>query len=678
MRPWAHLKGDNVVEPFRYVAFISYAHADEAVAARLHKQLETYPVPKRLGPDARQKIYPIFRDTAELTAHHSLSEKIRDAVKHSRVLIVLCSPAAKASHWVNEEIKLFRELHGEAAILCALVDGTPHTAFPPALTQGGREPLAADLTQNTVSGFRLGTTQIAASLLGVGLDELLQRDARRRTRRLQALSTAAIVFSVIMGITAFTAVDARKAAETSQAQAEGLVEYMLTDLKDKLEPVGRLDVLDSVGDKVLDYYDTVDTERQSGASLARQARARHVLGQVALDSGKMEVAETYIRAAYALTEKVLVKSPNDPEAIFAHAQSEYWVGKLYYDQRYFDMARPYWTAYDALAQQLVLLDDQNPKWVAEAGYGQNNLGSLARRTARYATALEHYKAALQSYDRVLELEPTNTAIQQSKANTLAGAEQAALITATSDESRDYLNQQIEIYETALEKYPNNKNLHYRYIQAVWALKRSDIYRKAVFKDYGDFNAIEQLSRLLKSDPDNRRWRQSLLQIIFTSASDAFARGDKLGFIGLYNDYKRVLGVTGWAEGSDDLIRAKILDIYYKCLNGENYTSLLDALNRWQFQNPPRLPDEGHMQFEVLCANIRVGQTLTAQTLAQAYLEHSWVITDALTPRHALQKIIALRHAGALNKAQALMADTDVRGFNISDVQKIYCAPTHIK
>jgi len=81
----------------------------------LHKALETYPVPKHLRAQGKTT-KPVFRDVAELTAAHSLSEKIREAVRGSRVLIVLCSPAAKASHWVNEEIRLFRELHGDASI----------------------------------------------------------------------------------------------------------------------------------------------------------------------------------------------------------------------------------------------------------------------------------------------------------------------------------------------------------------------------------------------------------------------------------------------------------------------------------------------------------------------------------------------------------------------------------
>ena len=62
--------GSDISEPRRYAAFISYAHADELMAARLHKALETYPVPKHLRAQGKAT-KPVFRDVAELTAAHS-------------------------------------------------------------------------------------------------------------------------------------------------------------------------------------------------------------------------------------------------------------------------------------------------------------------------------------------------------------------------------------------------------------------------------------------------------------------------------------------------------------------------------------------------------------------------------------------------------------------------------
>ena len=62
---------------------------------------------------------------------------------------------------------------------------------------------------------------------------------------------------------AVTAIQARDAARDQRRQAEGLVAFMLGDLKDKLEPIGRLDALDGVGARVLQYYGEQDTSQLS-------------------------------------------------------------------------------------------------------------------------------------------------------------------------------------------------------------------------------------------------------------------------------------------------------------------------------------------------------------------------------------------------------------------------------
>src|SRR5690606_23550099 len=90
----------------RYRAFISYSHADEAIAARLHRRLETYRLPRgisRRGSDDQflpERLQPVFRDRDELTSAGQLSHAIEAALDQSDALIVICSPAAVASRWV--------------------------------------------------------------------------------------------------------------------------------------------------------------------------------------------------------------------------------------------------------------------------------------------------------------------------------------------------------------------------------------------------------------------------------------------------------------------------------------------------------------------------------------------------------------------------------------------------
>jgi len=440
-----------------YQAFISYAHADEAMAKRVQTALETYTIPRALKTKGQGKLSPIFRDVTELTAHHSLSEKITQAVQNSRYLIVLCSPAAKNSRWVNDEINLFRKLHGDSSILPALIEGTPSTSFPPALTQDGREPLAADMTRQK-ENFNFGISQMAASMLGVGLDELLQRHANRRRRRLQLITAGALSFAAVMGGMAWTAIDARDEAEVSRSEAEKMVEFMITDLKSELEPVGRLSILDNVGTRVTDYYDAIPLADMDDNRLARQARARHILGQVALDRGNLDKAKVEIEASYQSTQETLKRNPKDTNALFAHAQSAFWLGEIANITMNYEITQVFWEEYDDLSQQLYMRDTANIDWLMEAAWAQNNLGKILGKTGKNPEALEHFEMAISRFTKAIENAPDDIWIIIEKANAMAGkAKQQLKLGKTEDALKTNLDQ-IDILQEIHISEPNNYSL----------------------------------------------------------------------------------------------------------------------------------------------------------------------------------------------------------------------------
>lgn len=186
----------------RYFAFLSYSHVDAAAAAALARFVETFRVPVRLGgeeqKDLPKRMFPIFRDRDELSASSDLGAVIRNALSDSRVLIVLCSPEAAQSNWVNEEIRTFRRLGDPDRIYAIVLRGEPHEAFPKALTETGVEPLAIDFRPH-VDNPRDARLRLAAALLGVNFDALKQRDLRRRRVQKMQLAAVAVAFLVAIG-----------------------------------------------------------------------------------------------------------------------------------------------------------------------------------------------------------------------------------------------------------------------------------------------------------------------------------------------------------------------------------------------------------------------------------------------------------------------------------------------
>ena len=72
-----------------------------------------------------RRLTPIFRDRDELASAPDLSMKIKDALRRSRVLLVVCSPNAAQSSYVNEEIVWFKSLGRSQRVITLIVSGEP-------------------------------------------------------------------------------------------------------------------------------------------------------------------------------------------------------------------------------------------------------------------------------------------------------------------------------------------------------------------------------------------------------------------------------------------------------------------------------------------------------------------------------------------------------------------------
>jgi tetratricopeptide (TPR) repeat protein len=467
------MAGGAVNEDARYWAFISYSHKDAAFGRKLHKWLESYVLPQRLvgreTPRGRvpRRLAPIFRDREELPAAGNLSAEVRAALQVSRSLIVVCSPAAAASPWVAREVETFRALHPERHIFAAIVDGEPAECFPGALhaigADGGRiEPLAADFRPHH-DGSGLGLLKLVAGLAGVGLDELVQRDAQRKTRRVTAVTAAALAAVLVMGALTIFALNARTEAVRQRneathqhGKAEGLVDYMLTDLRDKLKGVGRLDIMAAVNERALHYYSDENLNGLPVDSLERRARILHAMGEDDETRGDLKAALAKFQEAHRTTAALLAQAPKDPERIFDHAQSEYWVALIAWRQYDFRAAEVGFEKYAMLANRLLAIDSKNPDWQMEAGYADSNLGTLLLRDKGDAlNAQTHFKKALQHFQLAAKTAAKNRDLQSDIADGYAWLADSYRALGRFGEARIARAREAEIIHVLLRSDPKN-------------------------------------------------------------------------------------------------------------------------------------------------------------------------------------------------------------------------------
>lgn len=245
MTPYDAESGDRQDGAYAYKAFISYSHRDKDIAQRLHREVESYRIPSKLvgkvtavGKTPR-RLRPIFRDREELPASGDLSAELSGALQQSQFLVVICSPAAAKSKWVNEEILQFKRVHGDNRVLALVADGEPHASdtpgmgdrecFPVALrfrigadgqlSDVPAEPIAADIRREA-DGPKLATQKLIAGLTGLKLDELVQRETQRRVAQMTVIASGAVVGMMVTGGLAFYANSLRIEANKQRTIAQ--------------------------------------------------------------------------------------------------------------------------------------------------------------------------------------------------------------------------------------------------------------------------------------------------------------------------------------------------------------------------------------------------------------------------------------------------------------------------
>lgn len=190
-------------EQFRYDAFLSYSHRDLKWGKWLQDHLENWHIPAEVRKEtafARSNL-KIFRDQTDL-AGVELRDTIRQELRASRCLIVLCSPSSAISPWVAEEIAYFKSLGRENRIIPFIIGGEPETdkaEFECYSEELRNVPDKHFLGANVQElGRNKAFLRLVSILLDVRFDRLVDRDRRNRIRK---RLIAGIITALIAGVT---------------------------------------------------------------------------------------------------------------------------------------------------------------------------------------------------------------------------------------------------------------------------------------------------------------------------------------------------------------------------------------------------------------------------------------------------------------------------------------------
>ncbi|HEX8112364.1 MAG TPA: TIR domain-containing protein [Kofleriaceae bacterium] len=176
----------------RFDAFISYSRRDIAFARKLQSVLESYVPPIGLGLEPRS--LRVFRDESDIQGSRYYNS-IDDHLRQSRRLVLICSPSARQSRFVDDELTRFLTYRRPDDIIPVLLSGKPngetkvseHWAFPDVLMDHLGEPRALEMREfdpriDEFDGQRWVSSwySLLADLFGLERRVIEERDSRRR------------------------------------------------------------------------------------------------------------------------------------------------------------------------------------------------------------------------------------------------------------------------------------------------------------------------------------------------------------------------------------------------------------------------------------------------------------------------------------------------------------------
>ncbi|OFX00712.1 MAG: hypothetical protein A3E78_11180 [Alphaproteobacteria bacterium RIFCSPHIGHO2_12_FULL_63_12] len=555
----------------KYKAFISYSHADEAWAGWLQRALERFRAPGKLAAALKAKgaparLSPVFRDREDFPVAGNLNAAIQAALAASEFQIVLCSPRSARSTWVNEEIKLFHKLHGPGRVFALIIGGEPNASaipgreeeecFPPALrfvlgadgepTEAPAEPLAAD-ARKTGDGKRYALLKVAAGMLGVGLDELVRRDAARRARQAWTVAGASVTGMAATLALSLFAVAKSNEATLMRGKAEDLIEFMLTDLNDKLEPVGRLDILEAVVARAMDYYADQDLKSLDDDALARRAKAMMQLGTIESRRNNLNAAQNAIDAAEAATGELLRRSPRDPDRIFDHAQNVFYSGEAALNRYDRQKAAAKFDEYLRLARLLMKVDGDNPRSRLELAYATSNIGSVKFEDGFYDEAIPYFRESIAARKALLEASPDDQKLLLAYAYAISWEALVELERGHYRAAADLFRRQLAAYGPLADPQSGN----FLALNAVVTAQRrlADAhFALGEIGDAADANAAAETTadQLITRDATNANW----------SVNAAYVQRMKSALLSLGGDRA---GAVEAADRSVDMVSAVLTD-----------------------------------------------------------------------------------------------------------------------
>ncbi|TXK83035.1 winged helix-turn-helix domain-containing protein [Rheinheimera tangshanensis] len=381
-----------------------------------------------------------------------------------------------------------------------------HSAY--LLADGKPLAEAQQLAQN---GFFTLDANELAFIQASGKRATLLRTSRRLTFALLCLLTFTAV------LMSFRSFEAEKQAQQKRLAAESLLGFMVGDFADKLRSIGRMDLLDGISNKALEYFSDF-SDANNDQYLSTQARLQHgqtleAMGEVAYSRNKIDEAKTALLAARDKLAPVLKEQPDNLELLKTLGANAFWLGQIHYDANNWLAAKPELELYYSYSQAMYKIAPDSVDALMELSYATNSLGSLAMKLQEFEQATAFFDESLNLKLLAKAKDPTNTALIADIADTRSWLASAALAKGDIHKAiAVHLQIQTE-FERMNSAFKSDAYLLDKVFNSYFNLASIYHYQglsKQAFEQAYQAHAL--LGLAVAQDPNNKRWYGELFHL----------------------------------------------------------------------------------------------------------------------------------------------------------------------
>ncbi len=340
--------------------------------------------------------------------------------------------------------------------------------------------------------------------------ERLRWIRNKPARRLRRLIAAAVLAVFALGGAKYT-FDlklARDEAKARTVQAEGLLGFMLEDLRTSLEPLGRLDMLDAVGDRAMEYFAAAPSGALTDEELSRQAQALTQIGEVRMSQLRYDEALTAFVQAYERAADLSKRRPEDGDRLFDRGQAEFWVGNTHLRRADHERTREWFGRYLDTCESLLELDPERDDWIREVAYGHHNLAVLSMEQGDLEAARAAFEDEVAVLTRLLERQPQDDLLRYDLADAFSWLGSTHRRRADFESASRAFEESSKLFSALVAEDPSNQR--WQYWRALGQVYEADIAAITGARDRASEllgEGLGTLDRLVEADPSNRRWRK---------------------------------------------------------------------------------------------------------------------------------------------------------------------------